>query len=454
MLHHNPAKTRAACLTSRAKQNNRRKIKMKAKRTLTLALILAMLLALTACGVKNPPATETAVPSKDTVGIAEDLSAAYSNINNIVNLGHAAGTEDYIYYSYGEPGLFRMRHDGSGKVKLCEDTALYLNIADGWIYYWETGADKGIYKIRTNGEQRTAIKSGHFENVIVYENRIYCLCRQSLGEDCDLLRMNLDGTGVESLLERENILSFVISFGKIYLTAVIAEGYAVQLYRINLDGSMDDYDDTGDALDSVYATEDPEFPILYRSTSWHINYYNGYVYYYNSGYNGEFFRLHLGEVDREKIPVDAEMYFLNVVGDKVFYFGTDRLPAYYFMADVNSGNVTPLIELPTDYNYSSELSEEAVFVVPKSSSYPSLQDMAGEYDIPFTIFGADYHFWDHYHGLIDFSDILRACIVFYGSNAEVMAAANRGEIDVACIPVEYFEALPNKADYRLLEDTT
>jgi len=59
---------------------------------------------------------------------------------------------DWIYYS--DDGLYKMQTDGTNKTKLCNGDIINISIADDWIYY-SIGFDE--YKIRVDGSEKQSI---------------------------------------------------------------------------------------------------------------------------------------------------------------------------------------------------------------------------------------------------------------------------------------------------------
>jgi hypothetical protein len=93
----------------------------------------------------------------------------YGNTSgNISNAGYAAQEGDWIYYfnlGVDGPALYKIRTDGSGKMKLNSDVSTSINVVGDWIYYCKGRLyDEGIYtlngpiyKIRTDGTEETII---------------------------------------------------------------------------------------------------------------------------------------------------------------------------------------------------------------------------------------------------------------------------------------------------------
>jgi hypothetical protein len=116
---------------------------------LILAVFAIMAASLTGCG--SGPATQPSVtqPSGSSTSAATDATSTRqddSGLNfsgqgnssgNIVNGGLLALDDGWIYYNsvYDNFGLYKIKLDGSGKTKLCDDYAWCINVVGDWLYY-------------------------------------------------------------------------------------------------------------------------------------------------------------------------------------------------------------------------------------------------------------------------------------------------------------------------------
>lgn len=85
-----------------------------------------------------------------------------NTLGNIIKDGFVAGSEDWVYFSMPEDQrLIKMRSDGTEKQVLVEEdpesiTGIqYINVIGDWIYYT---SDSDIVKIRTDGSERTVVE--------------------------------------------------------------------------------------------------------------------------------------------------------------------------------------------------------------------------------------------------------------------------------------------------------
>ena len=408
--------------------------------------------------------------------VSLDLSAPVHNGNNSVNRGFAAETADFIYFSFGDPGLFRMNHDGSGIVKLNDDVARYINISDGWIYYQKCNGDPGMYKVRTDGSQRTRITDGYFENIIIYDDWIYYIDRESPLDMGEIYRMSLDGASVSIVTDwGENVEFFVISFDEIFIVGSGA------IFRTDLDGNIPDgaFDDDvyrGLRVVSLNATDDPHEPIVFgvdyiddsifalsafydladdmnhvrrlvfdANRTSGIVYHNGYLYHNK---NDSLYRMTL-DGSEDRLLYEGNIVSFNVVGDKIFFWAVYELPLFFVMNTDGTG-ITPLLTPPSeasDYRYTGD--DDFVFLVHSSFPY-SIDDIWDDYYVTnfrFTV-GIDYGFLKQVLDEFDNHWIIDTRV--FSGNEQVLMALRNGEIDMAWLPEGFYQSYPDKSDLSVL----
>ena len=87
------------------------------------------------------------------------ISARGNSVGNIINSGLVSHQDPWIYYSNwsDENQLYKIRSDGKQRTKLNNDNSSDINVIGEWIYYrnWSDGFQ--IYKIRTDGKARTKL---------------------------------------------------------------------------------------------------------------------------------------------------------------------------------------------------------------------------------------------------------------------------------------------------------
>jgi len=121
--------------------------------------------------------------------------------------------ESWFYYCYPEnggsyygDGLYRMRTNGSGKMKLLEKeeindpTRLRLAFDDGWIYFTNAADNYTLYKVRTDGSDKTKLNDDEYSVVqTISDDWVYYRLNTS-AEKCTY-RIRTDGTNREVLYE-------------------------------------------------------------------------------------------------------------------------------------------------------------------------------------------------------------------------------------------------------------
>ncbi|WP_353852916.1 DUF5050 domain-containing protein [Dehalobacter restrictus] len=160
---------------------------------------------------------------------------------------------DWIYYGGNITNnlynLFKIRSDGTGRIKLSNDYMTGIYIVDDWIYYTVAGYDK-LYKMYKDGSGRTEIISGYVGNVNIVGNWIY----YTNGSGGSLYKIRTDGTG-KILLSNDDSYDLNIAGDWIYY---VKHSPAINyLYKIRIDGTartklMDNVDGYNIAGDWIY----------------------------------------------------------------------------------------------------------------------------------------------------------------------------------------------------------
>lgn len=62
---------------------------------------------------------------------------------------------DWIYYSNAsdENKLYKIKTDGTNKTKISDETALFIQVAGDWVYYANNSSEQ-IIKVKTDGSER------------------------------------------------------------------------------------------------------------------------------------------------------------------------------------------------------------------------------------------------------------------------------------------------------------
>lgn len=168
-------------------------------------------------------------------------SNGYSSPSSSVKSG------DYMYYSvYGDIYKVNVNTRKTSLVKNNQGGKIYnLSIKDGWIYYtldregYGGSYDPYIYKVRTNGKDRKALKRGY--NPIVYNNNIYYIKLKSDSYGyfsvVGIYRMSLSGNSDTCIKKSSEISKFLVYKSNIYYIASDYLYGSGDLKRTNLSGN-------------------------------------------------------------------------------------------------------------------------------------------------------------------------------------------------------------------------
>jgi len=159
----------------------------------------------------------------------KEIKNTYGNTSgNIHNDGHAAQQGDWIYYENASDNsfLYKIKSDGTNKTKLNDVKSSKINVVGDWIYY-KSGSDYSLYKIRTDGTQVTKIYNGDCYWINVVDDWIYF---QNGGNIC---KIRTDGTG-EIKLNSDNSNGITVLDDWIYYSNGSDNFY---IYKIRTDGT-------------------------------------------------------------------------------------------------------------------------------------------------------------------------------------------------------------------------
>lgn len=116
---------------------------------------------------------------------------------------------EWIYY-INKTDMFRIykiRTDGTERTKLGDETnsSLYLNVSGDWIFYSNSSPNggKAIYKMKTDGSQKGKINDEPSECIDVYDKWIY----YKNATDKYIYRIQKDGTNKQKLVT-DQVYSF------------------------------------------------------------------------------------------------------------------------------------------------------------------------------------------------------------------------------------------------------
>ncbi len=205
---------------------------------------------------------------------AEEEEEWGNSAGNILNGGLVAQQGDKIYFANSGDGgkLYRASLDGSGKTKLTEDRAQYINATERHLYYVAMGERETIYSELMDEE----------------------FIREVYGP---IVRVNLEG-GERTVICTDPAANLQLAGGKLYYQ--LANTDEPKIYRIETDGSdkrpltaeRADYFCVADS--GLYFRGIAERPQLYRASL-------------DGGGQSLFY--------------DGDAYFMNLLGDNLYFVG-------------------------------------------------------------------------------------------------------------------------------------
>jgi len=245
-------------------------------------------------------ATTTAAATTTATTTAAETTTANTCGNssgNISNSGIAAQQGDWIFYShdsdYNDLGyIYKIRTDGTERTQLNNEQSSNINVVGDWIYY-SNNVDGGyIYKIRTDGTERTKLNSDTSYYINVVGDWIYYSNGSSGGGFCKIRTDGSERTQLNS--DQSSFLNVVGDW--IYYCNDVDGGH---LYKIRTDGT--------------------EKTKLNSDESSFLNVVGDWIYYCNGDYNGgHIYKIRTDGTEKTKLNSDNSSY-INVVGDWIYY---------------------------------------------------------------------------------------------------------------------------------------
>ena len=154
-------------------------------------------------------AVDLEVAEEETAGaLPEPDNARLGNTNgNYMNGALAVVSGDWIYYVpfLSFDGIYKINNDGYVETQLFDDGCYQLSIADEWLYYIEYESYH-IYKVRTDGTDRTLVSDSFCSGYVLYGDSIFYTNfddNQGLSHDepYGIYKINLDGAGKEQVYD-------------------------------------------------------------------------------------------------------------------------------------------------------------------------------------------------------------------------------------------------------------
>lgn len=281
---------------------------------------------------KEPePTTATAKPSEEA--LPERVNGNTSG--NLANGGMAAFSNGWIYYANydDDEKLYKARSDGSGFVKLCDDTVTYINVADDWVYYNDE-ENNNIYKIRTDGTERHLVCDDEISDMIVADGWIYYA---NMSDEFYLYKIKTDGT------EKTRIIDDFSADINVAGDVVYYSDYNMNnICKIGTDGSNKTIINASDACfminvdkDWIYYRNNSDNGKLYKikidgsgrtclnqDDSSSVNVAEGWIYYRNNSDESSLYKIRTDGSDKTKMN-DVATNAICYVDDKIYCYNAD-----------------------------------------------------------------------------------------------------------------------------------
>ena len=125
-----------------------------------------------------------------------------THAGNIINGGKVAQSGGWVYFADASAEcLYKVRTDGSDRMRIADDLASYINVAGGWVYYVNESDNMCIYKVRTDGTERIRLNDVPSNNLIVSGDEVYYLRLAQayddyISDNYGIYKMNTDGSEV------------------------------------------------------------------------------------------------------------------------------------------------------------------------------------------------------------------------------------------------------------------
>ncbi len=202
---------------------------------------------------------------------------------------------------YLSDGAYIYKYINGEKITVAEGAATHLNAYKYCLYYYDSN-DRAIYRIRTDGKEKTTlIKNISAADLKVYNNTLYALT-----DGGDIHKIYINGKNGYLFMEGENILSFTVTDGHMY--HINKDNSSFALYRTKLSSQEKvKVSDTDSAL--IAASEDYVF-YLYNGTIYGLDKKEEKAHAFFSGKAKEFVLLSKSLLVLE----ETDLYLVHIDG--------------------------------------------------------------------------------------------------------------------------------------------
>lgn len=209
---------------------------------------------------------------------------------------------DWLYYqNYADDcALYKIRTDGAQRTKLTGDKAHYIHVAGPWIYYVNDTDQHTLYKIATDGSRRTKLGSGKAWDVNVMGDWIYFM---DFDGQYGLYKVCTDGTNRTKLCDDRAI-------------------------EIRVVGEWIYYENDGEKALYKIRTNGTQRTKLGGDEAWHMDVAGDWLYYANGHDKGRLYKIRTDGTQRTELG-GGDAWNLRVKGDWIFYRNHDDDNALY-----------------------------------------------------------------------------------------------------------------------------
>lgn len=279
------------------------------------------------------------IAAKQEQAVAEptaEMSFQSSGASNLVNSGICCTDGERYYYSDTNTRTLYQTQNGTADVIAEQFYGYYLNLSGNTIYYADAAADNSVTAYDLSSGSRTVLCNMHVQELTLYQEKLYFTCTD--GEKRTIYRMNLDGSGLESLASCEDLWYMTIYKDVIYYVNYENDQYAI--LSMKLDGTESrilrkyNASDLCIAEDKIFFAErdtrylysmnldGSDVQQLNSTYSRCINYMNGQLYYYGSEENGRnVYSCDLNGNVTGKYTSGAK--FLMLMEEELYYYDWD-----------------------------------------------------------------------------------------------------------------------------------
>ena len=264
---------------------------------------------------------------------------AGNSVGNVMNFGRVAQQGDWIYYSNSSDdwAIYKIRTDGTEKTKLLSANILGLSgisVMDEWLYFQLMDDESALFRAEINGQTISTIRQ-HITMYFLYEDWIYC------ADTWGVNRVSKDGEHETELFSYGETRAPVLA---VYNGFIFYNEGDRGLYRRDLDGKYPT---------EIVPTPFSRFVVdrnwVYYTVEWQLykvtvngenntslgadkvgflNVADGWIYYSNHSDGGKLYKMRIDATQKTKLT-DDEACDINIIDQWVYYRNNTDLGDLY-----------------------------------------------------------------------------------------------------------------------------